>query len=78
MFRFGLQALKHLLLAALLFWILAAPLIWILRDGLGPDAVDSVGLKAVLKFLVGWGPPALVLALPLIGLWYLERRRPAT
>jgi hypothetical protein len=62
------------LAAALLTWVGAAPLVWILRDGLGPDMVESVGARAVLKFLVGWGAPALALALPLAGLSVVQRR----
>jgi hypothetical protein len=43
----------------LIFWVLlVGPLCWILRDGLGPGAVDSHGVYAVLRFLFTfyWGP----------------------
>jgi hypothetical protein len=62
------------LAAALVTWVLAAPLVWILRDGLKPGMVESTGLRAAFKFLVGWGVPALLIALPLVGLFVLERR----
>ncbi len=62
------------LAAALLTWVAAAPLVWILRDGLGPGMVESAGARAALKFLVGWGAPALALAVPLAGLTVIQRR----
>jgi len=63
-----------LLLAALIAWLSAAPLAWILRDGLAPGMIETTGLKAVTKFVVGWGTPGLVLAIPLLALWIIERR----
>lgn len=63
-----------LLLAALIVWLSAAPLAWILRDGLAPGMIETTGLKAVTKFVVGWGTPGLVLAVPLLALWIIERR----
>jgi hypothetical protein len=36
--------------------------------------VESVGMQAAYKFLVGWGLPALMLVVPLIGLGIIERR----
>jgi hypothetical protein len=62
------------LLAALVAWAAAAPLIWILRDGLGPDAADTTGLRAVSKFAVAWGLPALVSAASVVGLSLIHRR----
>jgi hypothetical protein len=62
------------LAAALLTWAAAAPLVWVLRDGLAPGMVESAGARAVLKFSVGWGAPALALALPLAGLSVVQRR----
>jgi hypothetical protein len=35
--------------------------------------VESVGMQAAYKFLVGWGLPALVLVVPLIWLGIIER-----
>src|SRR5262245_65904415 len=58
-------ALKVVLSAALAAWVTAAPLVWVFRDGLGPDMVETAGVRAVLKFLVGWGVPAVPLAAPL-------------
>ena len=68
------RVLMVVLLAGLLTWVAAAPLVWILRDGLGPDMVESGGVRSVLKFLVQWSVPAAVFAVPLLGLWLLERR----
>jgi hypothetical protein len=65
---------KVVLMAVLVTWVAAAPLVWILRDGLAPGMVETVGMQAAFKFLVGWGVPALVLAVPLLGLWLIERR----
>lgn len=72
--RGGRWIIKVVLLALLVNWVAAAPLVWILRDGLAPGMVESVGMQAVWKFLVGWGVPALMLAAPLAGLAMLERR----
>jgi hypothetical protein len=60
--------LKTLLIAGLVVWAASAPLVWVMRDGLGPNAVDSVGTQAAMKFAVGWGIAALALAMPLVGL----------
>lgn len=68
------QILKVILLGALMAWAATAPLIWILRDGLGPDQVDSGWARSVYKFLVAWGVPALVIVVPLIALWLVDRR----
>jgi len=65
---------KIVLLAVFVNWVAAAPLVWIVRDGLGPDTIDTVGIKAVFKFLVQWGVPALIITLPLFGLLWIERR----
>ncbi|HTU92384.1 MAG TPA: hypothetical protein VMF69_20045 [Gemmataceae bacterium] len=65
---------KIILLAVLVTWVTAAPLVWILRDGLGPDMVETSGLKAAFKFLVCWGVPALAISVPLVGLSLIERR----
>jgi hypothetical protein len=65
---------KVLLVVVLLNWIAAGPLVWILRDGLGPGMIETDGMHAVLKFLVGWGVPALLISLPLFGLSWIERR----
>jgi len=72
--RVGCWSIKVVLLALLVNWIAAAPLIWILRDGLAPGMVESVGMQAVWKFLIGWGVPALMLVVPLVALWTIERR----
>ena len=69
------QILKGILLGALASWVAAAPLVWILRDGLGPDQVDSEFPWAVVKFLGGWGIPAVILAAPLLALWLVDRPR---
>jgi hypothetical protein len=63
-----------LLQAGLFVWVLCAPLVWILRDGLGPNSHESGWGLSLWKFGVGWGVPALVLALPLYGLWLVDRR----
>jgi hypothetical protein len=60
--------------AALINWVAMAPIAWIVRDGLGPDTAQTTGLRAVLKFSVGWGVPALVLTALLAGLFVAERR----
>src|SRR3569833_387628 len=61
--------LKVTMLGALVVWVAAAPFVWLLQDGLGPDMVESGWGQAVLKFLVGWGGPALGLAVLLFVLW---------
>jgi hypothetical protein len=65
---------KILLLATLVNWVAAGPLVWIVRDGLGPDTIESTGMKAAFKFLVEWGVPALIITVPLYGLTWVERR----
>jgi hypothetical protein len=72
--RFCVHLLRVSLILCLGLWVLLAPLIWILRDGLGPDAVETVWPQSAYKFLVGWGGPALALAVPLLGLMLFERR----
>jgi hypothetical protein len=72
--RFCLQLLTALLQGGLLVWVGCAPLVWIMRDGLGPDSHESGWGLALLKFAVGWGVPALALAVPLYGLWLVDRR----
>jgi hypothetical protein len=62
------------LIAALLAWVAAAPLLWILRDGLGPDAVDSAGGRAVGRFAGVWGLPALALTASAAGLAVVQSR----
>lgn len=69
-----LAVTKIALVIILLSWAMMAPLAWILRDGLGPKAVDSVGVHAVERFAELWGVPALVIAAPLVGLLWVERR----
>ncbi|QDU86858.1 hypothetical protein Pla175_02110 [Pirellulimonas nuda] len=47
-----------------LFWVLlVGPFCWLLRDGLGPDAGESQGVGAVVRFLLTfyWGPVAVAL-----------------
>jgi hypothetical protein len=66
--------MKVLLLGALVAWASAAPVVWIVRDGLGPGMVESEWPRSVFKFLVIWGVPAIVLVVPLIVLWILDRR----
>jgi hypothetical protein len=65
---------KVVLMAVLVTWVVAASLVWILRDGLAQGMIESAGTQAVAKFLVCWGVPALVLAVPLVGLSAIERR----
>ena len=72
--RIGCLAVRIVLIGALIAWASAAPLAWILRDGLGPDSVDTVGMAALAKFAAGWGTPALILALAILGLRLAERR----
>lgn len=72
--RAGCLICRIVLLAALVNWVAAAPLVWILRDGLGPGMIESAGMKAAFKFLVGWGVPALLITAPLVGLSWIERR----
>jgi hypothetical protein len=67
---------RLLLGAALAVWTMTAPILWILRDGLGPEMVESTGEHAASKFLLGWGIPALLMAVSLVGLTYLVRRFP--
>ncbi|MBN9520253.1 hypothetical protein J0H58_17280 [bacterium] len=62
------------LLAALLAWIAAAPVLWILRDGLGPDAVDTAGGRALGRFAVVWGLPALAFGVSVLGLTLAQRK----
>jgi hypothetical protein len=50
--------------AALFFWLMVVgPFAWILRDGLGPNAMDSSGLRAIQRFFLTfwWGPVSLLL-----------------
>ncbi len=68
------QILRITLSAALATWVAAAPLVWILRDGLAVGMVETTGARAAYKFLVGWGVPALILAVPLYGLSVAQRR----
>jgi hypothetical protein len=75
--RFCAHLLRVSLTLCLAVWVLLAPLIWILRDGLGPDSVETVWPQSAYKFLIGWGVPALVLAVPLLGLLVFERRMAA-
>jgi hypothetical protein len=63
-----------ILLGALVTWAAAAPIVWIVRDGLGPGMVETAWPRSVYKFLVLWGVPALVLTVPLIILWFIDRR----
>jgi hypothetical protein len=63
-----------LLQALLVTWVACAPIVWIVRDGLGPDSQETGWVRGIFKFVVMWGVPALVLAVPLIGLLHLERR----
>ncbi len=64
--RFCLGLVKTILQAGLIVWAACAPLVWIVRDGLGPDSRESGGAWAVFKFVVQWGIPALVLAVPIL------------
>ena len=77
-FNTALRVLLRLLIAALqaglMVWAACLPLVWVLRDGLGPDATESGGAEAVFKVAIGWGVPALALALPLCGLLFVDRR----
>jgi hypothetical protein len=72
--RFCLQLLMGLLQAGLIVWAFYAPLVWILRDGLGPDSHETGWGKSLCKFAVGWGLPALVLAVALYSLGRVARR----
>lgn len=74
MFRLCRELTQVLFSAALVVWICAAPLVWILQDGLGPDMVESGWVTAIFKFLVAWGIPALILAMPLVAMAMLEKR----
>jgi hypothetical protein len=65
--------LQVVLLACLVAWVAAAPLAWILRDGLAVGMVETTGLQAAFTFLGLWGVPVLVLAVPALGLWLLDR-----
>lgn len=69
------QVLITILGAALFVWVFAAPIVWILRDGLGPGMTETSGVWSVVKFLVQWGIPALVLGVPLLILSIFERRQ---
>ena len=71
--RFCIVLLRVSLMLCLGMWVLLAPLMWYLRDGLGPDSV-TVWPRSAAKFVMGWGGPAVVLAVPLIGLMLIERR----
>jgi hypothetical protein len=71
--RFCLNVLRELLVAGLFVWVFCGPLVWILRDGLGPDSHESGWALSLWKFAVGWGVPALALAVPLYGLWLVDR-----
>lgn len=68
------NTLTVVLLGALVTWVAAAPVVWIVRDGLGPDMVESDWPRSVFKFLGIWGLPAMVLVVPLIVLWFIDRR----
>jgi hypothetical protein len=75
------NALLSIIWAFLLFWVAAfGPLCWILRDGLGPNAVDSSGWQAFMRFFMTffWGPISLLLLL-VVGLdaCIRERSRPS-
>ena len=53
------------------------PIVWIVRDGLGPGSVETTWPWSVLKFLVAWTGPALLLAAPLLALSFMNRRSAA-
>jgi hypothetical protein len=60
----ALQRLVSVAVTSLLVLIaLLAPFAWILRDGLGPDATESSGLRAVQRAFMTfyWGPIAIML-----------------
>jgi hypothetical protein len=68
-------ALDGLLLVLFLY----APIVWILRDGLGPDMVESTGLRAAGRGLMTfyWGPVVLaVLAAETASRWWRRKRAP--
>lgn len=61
------DALRRLVSVAvtslLVLIVLLAPFAWILRDGLGPDATESFGLRALQRAFMTfyWGPIAIML-----------------
>jgi hypothetical protein len=62
-----------------LFWALAVgPLCWILRDGLGPDATDTGGGTAIVRFLLTfyWGPILAALVITSLLLHRLGKAAP--
>ena len=69
------QVLITILKARVCLWVFAAPIVWILRDGLGPGMTETSGVWSVVKFLVQWGVPALMLGVPMLILSIFERRR---
>src|SRR3954451_647823 len=71
---FCLHLLIVILQALLITWMACAPIVWIVRDGLGPDSVETTWPGSVLKFLVAWTGPALLLAAPLLALSIVNRR----
>lgn len=71
--RICISVLQAILLGLLLSWVLCAPLVWMLRDGLGPGAVETTGFASIFKSLGMWSVPALILVVPLVGLWFLGR-----
>jgi hypothetical protein len=73
--RFSLKLLIVILQAALIVWALCIPLAWLLRDGLGPDSRESGWTMGLYRFAVEWVIPALALAVSLLGLVWLDRRK---
>jgi hypothetical protein len=71
----GRLVLRQILLGLLLAWTAAVPVVWVVRDGLGPDSVETGWVEGAFKFLTLWGVPALVLAVPLLVLAVVDRRR---
>jgi hypothetical protein len=71
---FCLRLLAVILQALLGTWAACAPIVWIVRDGLGPGSVETTWPGSVLKFLVAWIGPALLLAAPRLVLSTVNRR----
>jgi hypothetical protein len=58
----------------LLLLLLGLPFAWLMRDGMGPGAVESSGMAAVVKCLKTFyiGPALGLLALAVIGGWIMS------
>ena len=72
-----LAAVSLLAGAALMILVfVGGPFVWILKDGLGPDATNSMGMQAMSRMFwtFYWGPVTLAATCTFLGASMLRRR----